>query len=271
MGWVSRSAGPILPLQHFTTAIGRAAAGLRVNDLQERHTGDRAERLGISFDEETTFSLSANTRITVDEFVYQQSGSANAALFTVTRGTAAFLASKVASTGDMKIATPIAIMGIRGTTGVVDVPQAGTAGEPKIKLYPDADGHVGRIEVFDRQGARLGTLTQGSSAFALRGPDLAAASRQSVPDSAAGSVTRPRRAAAALCLAHNRSASDDPAPAITRAQPATAERVAATGRPARAAKHSREPRRARPTREPGTPGPLRAAPRKPSPSGQKRK
>jgi len=80
----------------------------------------------------------------------------------------AFLASKVASTGDMKIATPIATMGIRGTTGVVDVPEAGTTGEPRIKLYADADGHVGRIEVFDRQGARLGILSQGSSAFALR-------------------------------------------------------------------------------------------------------
>jgi len=112
--------------------------------------------------------LSANTHITINEFVYQQGGSGNAALFTVARGTAAFLASKVASTGDMKIATPIATMGIRGTTGVVDVPEAGTTGEPRIKLYADADGHVGRIEVFDRQGARLGILSQGSSAFALR-------------------------------------------------------------------------------------------------------
>jgi hypothetical protein len=37
-----------------------------------------------------------------------------------------------------------------------------------VKLYPDADGHVGRIEVFNRQGASLGALTQGASAFALR-------------------------------------------------------------------------------------------------------
>ena len=127
--------------------------------------------LGVTFDDETTFSLSANTRIVIDEFVYQASGAANAASFTVTRGTTAFVASKVAMTGNMKIATPIATMGIRGTTGVVDVPEPGAtgAGEPRIKLYPDADGHVGRIEVFDRQGARLGVLTQGASAFALPG------------------------------------------------------------------------------------------------------
>jgi hypothetical protein len=124
-----------------------AAAGLRVNDSIFKNdtleTGTNST-LGVTFDDETTFSLSANTRIAVDEFVYQQDGSAsaNAALFTVARGTAAFLANKVASTGDMKIATPIATMGIRGTTGVVDVPETGTAGEPKIKLYPDAEGRA---------------------------------------------------------------------------------------------------------------------------------
>jgi len=38
---------------------------------------------------------------------------------------------------------------------------AGGAGEAKIELYPDADGRVGRIDVFSRQGKRLGALTQG--------------------------------------------------------------------------------------------------------------
>jgi len=164
--------GQVATLQgSATVARGGPAVALRVNDFilenDALETGV-SSTLGVTFDDETTFSLSANTRITINEFVYQQGGSGNAALFTVARGTAAFLASKVASTGDMKIATPIATMGIRGTTGVVDVPEAGTTGEPRIKLYADADGHVGRIEVFDRQGARLGILSQGSSAFALR-------------------------------------------------------------------------------------------------------
>ncbi len=155
--------GQVATLQgSATVARGGPAVALRVNDFILKNdaleTGV-SSTLGVTFDDETTFSLSANTRITINEFVYQQGGSGNAALFTVARGTAAFLASKVASTGDMKIATPIATMGIRGTTGVVDVPEAGTTGEPRIKLYADADGHVGRIEVFDRQGARLGILS----------------------------------------------------------------------------------------------------------------
>jgi hypothetical protein len=132
--------------------------------------------LGITFDDQTTFSLSANTRIVVDEFIYQEGGSGNAATFNVAVGTAAFVASLVAKTGDMRINTPSTTLGIRGTTGVVDVPAgaagaAGGGGEPRIKLYPDADGHVGQIDVFNRQGGRLGSLTQGSSAFAIqRGP-----------------------------------------------------------------------------------------------------
>ena len=124
--------------------------------------------LGITFDDETTFSLSADTRIVVDDFVYQQGGGSNAATFNVAAGTAAFVASMIAKTGKMTVATPNAALGIRGTTGVVDVPAGGGAAAPTVKLYPDADGHVGQIEVFDRQGARLGALTQGASAFSLR-------------------------------------------------------------------------------------------------------
>ena len=128
----------------------------------------RISTLSVTFDDETTFSLSANTRIVVNAFIYQEGGDNNAAAFNVAVGTAAFVASLVAKTGDMKISTPTATLGIRGTTGVVDVPEGGGAGEPKIKLYPDADGHVGQIEVFNRQGGRLGTLTQGASAFTIR-------------------------------------------------------------------------------------------------------
>ncbi len=124
--------------------------------------------LGVTFDDETTFSLSANTRIVVDKFVYEEGASGNAASFHVATGTAAFVASFVAKTGDMTVSTDNATLGIRGTTGVVEVPAAGGANAPTIKLYPDADGHVGRIEVFDRQGGRLGALTQGQSAFSLR-------------------------------------------------------------------------------------------------------
>jgi len=144
--------------------------------------------LGVTFDDQTTFSLSANTRIVVNDFVYREGGNANAASFNVAVGTAAFVASFVAKTGDMNITTPDATLAIRGTTGVVDVPAAGATAAPIIKLYPDTDGHVGQIEVFDRQGGRLGALTQGASAFSLRvgaGGRLAAVPYRIAPQEAA--------------------------------------------------------------------------------------
>jgi hypothetical protein len=127
--------------------------------------------LGITFIDATTFNLKASTKITIDNFVYEDGGKSNAAIFDVARGTAAFVAASVAKTGDMKITTPTATLGIRGTTGLVEVPEGAAANNPRnvaVKLYPDADGRVGRIEVNDRAGARLGFLTQGASGFTIR-------------------------------------------------------------------------------------------------------
>jgi hypothetical protein len=127
--------------------------------------------LGITFGDATTFNLTANASITVDSFVYEEGGKQNAALFDVAKGTLAFVAAAVAKTGDMKISTPTATLGIRGTSGLVEVPEGASAtgrNNVAIKLYPDADGKVGRIEVNDRAGARLGFLTQGASGFTIR-------------------------------------------------------------------------------------------------------
>jgi hypothetical protein len=127
--------------------------------------------LGVTFNDSTTFNLTANARIAVDSFVYEDGGKANAALFNVAKGTVAFVAAAVAKSGDMKISTPTATLGIRGTTGLVEVPEGATAGGANnvaIKLYPDPDGKVGRIEINDRAGGRLGFLTQGASGFTIR-------------------------------------------------------------------------------------------------------
>jgi FecR protein len=201
--------GQVAALQGVATVArgNAAAAALKISDAIFKNdllqTGANSS-LGVTFDDETTFSLSANARIVINEFVYAEGGHANAAVFNIARGTVAFVASQVAKTGDLKITTPTAALGIRGTTGIVDVPEnaAGGAGEAKIKLYPDADGHVGRIEVFNRQGGRLGTLTQGASAFAIRpgaGNRLVAVRFQISPNEAA----RDRGVIRQLFTSHN--------------------------------------------------------------------
>ena len=163
--------------------------------------------LSVTFDDETTLSLSANARIVVNDYVYEEGAKGNKAAFNIARGTVAFVASLVAKTGNMTITTPTATLGIRGTTGVVDVPESATAGatnagEARINLEPEADGRVGLIEVFNPQGARLGALTQGASAFAIRpglGGRFAAVPFQIPPQE----ISRDRGVVQRLFASHN--------------------------------------------------------------------
>jgi hypothetical protein len=157
-----------------TVTRNKASTPLKLRDdifLNDVLQTSANSTLGVTFNDSTTFNLTANARITVDSFVYQDGGKANAALFNVAKGTVAFVAAAVAKSGDMKISTPTATLGIRGTTGLVEVPEGATAGGANnvaVKLYPDADGKVGRIEINDRSGGRLGFLTQGASGFTIR-------------------------------------------------------------------------------------------------------
>ncbi|WMT73165.1 FecR domain-containing protein [Bradyrhizobium sp. Ash2021] len=151
-----------------------------LNDLVQTAA---SSTLGVTFNDATTFNLKASSQITIDNYVYEDGGKNNSAIFDVAKGTVAFVAASVAKTGDMKITTPTASLGIRGTTGLVEVPQGAAANNPNnvaIKLYPDADGRVGRIEVNDRAGARLGFLTQGASGFTIR-PGVGGARVAAVP------------------------------------------------------------------------------------------
>jgi hypothetical protein len=168
VGQVATLTGSATVKRGDTAAVGlKIADPIFINDTLQ--TAPDAS-LGVTFDDETTFSLSSNTMLVVDKFIYAPDGKNNAGSFHIGTGTAAFVASFVAKTGDMRITTDTVALGIRGTTGVVDVPEAGPAPAvaPTIKLYPDTDGHVGQIEVSDYNGNRLGTLTQGASALSIR-------------------------------------------------------------------------------------------------------
>ncbi|MBV8744510.1 MAG: FecR domain-containing protein [Xanthobacteraceae bacterium] len=149
---------------------GAPVTTLKVNDgvlKGDLLQTDTNASLGVTFDDETTFQLGPSATLVVSDFLFEQGGSKNSAVFNVVRGSAAFVASLVAKTGDMKIVTPTATLGIRGTTGLIQVPTGGT-GDVAIKLYPDANGRVGQIEVFGAGGARLGTLNRAATGFSIR-------------------------------------------------------------------------------------------------------
>ena len=83
-------------------------------------------RVGINFTDGSSFNLSNNARMALDKFVYDPGGTSNLTLFNVTKGSLTFVAGKIAKTGDMKVGTPVATMGIRGTTPHVEILDDGT-------------------------------------------------------------------------------------------------------------------------------------------------
>src|SRR6266487_4735893 len=83
-------------------------------------------RIGINFIDGTSFNLSKSARMALSEFVYDPNGKSNSTLFNLTKGTFTFVAGNIAKTGDMKIDTPVATIGVRGTTPHVEISDDGT-------------------------------------------------------------------------------------------------------------------------------------------------
>src|SRR5665811_1297938 len=111
-------------------SVASQAGQTKVGDLV--YLGDVVQtgadgRVGITFTDGTSFNLSNNAHMALSEFVYDPNGKSNSTLFNLTKGTFTFVAGKVAKTGDMKIDTPVATMGIRGTTPHVEISDDGSA------------------------------------------------------------------------------------------------------------------------------------------------
>jgi len=141
-------------IEHASATVIQAnvtgqAGQTKVGDLV--YLGDMVQtgtdgRVGINFTDGTSFNLSSNARMALSEFVYDPNGKSNSTLFNLTKGTFTFVAGNIAKTGDMKIDTPVATMGIRGTTPHVEVSDDGTVkfstlieeGKSKLMKKPGA-------------------------------------------------------------------------------------------------------------------------------------
>jgi hypothetical protein len=82
--------------------------------------------LSITFADGSSFNVSKNAKMEVNEFVYDPNGHSNSSLMSLTKGTFTFIAGNVAHTGDMKVDTPVGTMGIRGTAPRVEISDDGT-------------------------------------------------------------------------------------------------------------------------------------------------
>jgi hypothetical protein len=130
IGRVVAATGAIT-IEHVGAVVVQASTSDQVKVGDVVYLGDVVKtgadgRIGINFTDGTSFNLSNNARITLDEYVFDPNGKSNSTLFNLTKGTFTMVAGSIAKTGDMKIDTPVATMGIRGTTPHIEVADDGS-------------------------------------------------------------------------------------------------------------------------------------------------
>ena len=112
--------------------------------------------IGVIFADGSTFDLGANARMVLNEFVYNPAAtSGNSSLINLVQGSIVFVAGQVAHTGDMKVGTPSATMGIRGTAVQVDIDV--NNGTTQLSVLIEPGGHVGSFNIYSLSGQLIGT------------------------------------------------------------------------------------------------------------------
>ncbi len=114
IGRVEKVVGDVTVMRNGVAVALHVGDAVYKNDVVQTGADSSA---GIGFPDGTALNLVSNTRMALNDYVYDPNGTSNDALFNLVQGGFAFVAGKVAHTGDMKIGTPVATMGIRGTTG----------------------------------------------------------------------------------------------------------------------------------------------------------
>jgi hypothetical protein len=118
--------GAVVVQANLPNQAGEAKVGDAVYQGDVVRTGSDG-RVSINFADDTSFNISSNASMTLDEFVYDPNGKSNSTVFNLSKGAFTFVAGKIAKSGDMKVETPVATMGIRGTTPHVEISEDGTA------------------------------------------------------------------------------------------------------------------------------------------------
>ncbi len=77
--------------------------------------------VGIVFIDDTIFTMTENARFVLNELIYDPTSTDNSLVVDIVQGTFAFVTGHVAGTGGMTVETPVATMGVRGTTILGDV------------------------------------------------------------------------------------------------------------------------------------------------------
>ncbi|MGY4232360.1 VCBS repeat-containing protein [Bradyrhizobium sp. USDA 4449] len=184
---------------HVTKLTGSATA-IRNGVSVVLNNGDNVEKgdvvstgsdstLGVTFIDGTVFGLSSNARMVLNEMVYDPNGSNNSSLLSLVAGTITFVAGETAKHGDMKIDTPVATMGIRGTAVLTEinfvVPAGGGDPQPQanFQVLVEPNGTTGSYILFDKLTLLpIATVNQAGQMIQISGGNVSVTNALLSPD-----------------------------------------------------------------------------------------
>ena len=115
IGKVEKVTGSVTAIRNGVAVTLNVGDAINKNDVIQTGTNSTA---GISFLDGTALNLSADTRMALNEFIFDVNATTgNAGYFSLVQGAFAFVSGLVAGTGGLTIETPVANIGIRGTVG----------------------------------------------------------------------------------------------------------------------------------------------------------
>ncbi|MBR0851887.1 FecR domain-containing protein, partial [Bradyrhizobium diazoefficiens] len=185
--------GHVTKLSGSATAI-RNGVSIILNNGDNVEKGDVVSTgsdstLGITFIDGTVFGLSSNARMVLNEMVYDPNGSSNSSLLSLVAGTITFVAGETAKHGDMKIDTPVATMGIRGTAVLTQinfvVPSGGGDPQPQasFQVLVEPNGTTGSYILYDKVTLLpIATVNQAGQMIQISGGNVSITNALMSPD-----------------------------------------------------------------------------------------
>jgi VCBS repeat-containing protein len=151
IGKVSKLAGVANVVRNGVSVQLNVGDNVEKGDVVQTGSGSS---LGIVFIDGTVFGLAASARMVLNEMVYDPNGSSNSSLLSLVQGTITFVAGETAKRGDMRVETPAATMGIRGTAVLAEidfvVPAVGPTPPVRVQVLVEPGGAVGSLLLYSR-------------------------------------------------------------------------------------------------------------------------
>ncbi|MCG6858672.1 MAG: Ig-like domain-containing protein [Salaquimonas sp.] len=160
-------------VQHADGTTAALSSGAQIFQDDVISTGDGG-KMSIKFIDGTALTMSANARMILDELVYDPNAHDNSMVLNLVQGAFVFTTGLVAKTGTVRAETPVATMGIRGTTPVVNIDASTISpdGTPvtTFGIAPDPNGEVGAYQIINLvTGEVMGTVSTTDFVYNLSG------------------------------------------------------------------------------------------------------